>query len=287
MKKLPLLALAASMFAMVSCDELGLTGDGDLSTAEVVKGLKTALNIGTDSSTAELSLKDGYYGNPLIKIPLPDEAEMIMEKMEYIGKYSSTAQELIETKMESLREAINRSAEDAAKDAKPIFTDAITNLSIVDGWEILNGVVPGGSEKAGSGFDSLAATKYLKNQTYNALVDAYSPKMDAALDKKFVGNASATSLWNDITSNYNGLVSQYGKAATLAAQIMGKDITFKEVDTDLGEFVTAKALDGLFVKVGAQEKEIRKNPFQWASDIIQKVFGAVANTLNGSANSEE
>ncbi len=151
----------------------------------------------------------------------------------------------------------------------------------------MNGVVPGGSEKAGSGFDSLAATKYLKNQTYNALVDAYSPKMDAALDKKFVGNASATSLWNDITSNYNGFVSQYGKLASTAAALAGKDVSFKEVDTNLGEFVTAKALDGLFVKVGAQEKEIRKNPFQWASDIIQKVFGAVANTLNGSANSEE
>ncbi|MCQ2607265.1 MAG: DUF4197 domain-containing protein [Bacteroidales bacterium] len=279
MKKFPLIVLATSMVAMVSCDEIGLSGDGELSTAEVVNGLKTALNIGTDSSTAELSLKDGYYGNPLIKIPLPDEAEMIMEKMEFIGKYSSTAQNLIENKMESLREAINRSAEDAAKDAKPIFTDAITNLTIKDGWEILNGVVPEGSEKAGAGFDSLAATKYLKNQTYNSLVDAYSPKMNAALDKKFVGNASATSLWNDITSNYNGLVVQYGSAATLAAKLAGKDISFKEVNTNLGEFVTAKALDGLFVKVGAQEKEIRKNPFQWASDIIQKVFGYVKDAV--------
>lgn len=279
MKKFSLIVAAASMFAMVSCDEFGLSDGGELSTAEVVKGLKTALNIGTDSSTAELSLKDGYYGNPLVRIPLPDEAEMIMEKMEYIEQYSSTAYELIDTKMESLREAINRSAEDAAKDAKPIFTDAITNLSITDGWEILNGVVPGESEKAGSGFDSLAATKYLKNQTYEALVDAYSPKMDAALGKKFVGNASATSLWNDITSNYNGFVAQYGKLASAAALLAGKKVSFNEVDTDLGEFVTEKALDGLFVKVGAQEKEIRKNPFQWASDIIQKVFGYVTNAV--------
>lgn len=270
------------MFAMVSCDDLFGEKDGDLSTTDIVNGLKTALNIGTDSSTSVLSQKDGYYGNPLVKIPLPDEAEMIMEKMEYIEKYSSTAYEVIDTKMENLREAINRSAEDAAKDAKPIFTDAITNLTISDGWEILNGVVPEGQEKNSTIFDSLAATKYLKNQTYDALVEAYSPKMNAALDKKFVGNASATSLWNDIVSNYNGFVSQYGTAATLAAKIAGKNISFKEVDTDLGEFVTEKALDGLFVKVGEQEKEIRKNPFQWASDIIKKVFGAVTDALSSN-----
>ena len=245
-----------------------------------MKGLKTALNIGTDSSTTILSATNGYYGDALVKIPLPKEAMAIKEKMDYVRKYSSTAASVIDGKMEDLILAINRSAEEAAKDAAPIFSSAITNLSIVDGLQILNGEVPGESLKSAADFDSLAATKYLKNQTYNSLVDAYAPKMDDALGKKLVGNASATSLWNDITSNYNGFVSQYGDAARLAAKIAGKDIAFNEVNTDIGEFVTQKALDGLFLKVGDQEKEIRKNPFQWASDIIKKVFGSVYEKLS-------
>ena len=278
MKKTFLLLLLVP-FALVSCEDI-LGEDGDLSSDDVVKGLKTALNIGTDSSTTILSATNGYYGDALVKIPLPKEAMAIKEKMDYVRKYSSTGASVVDGKMEDLILAINRSAEEAAKDAAPIFSSAITNLSIVDGLQILNGEVPGESLKSAADFDCLAATRYLKNQTYNSLVDAYAPKMDDALGKKLVGNASATSLWNDITSNYNGFVSQYGDAARLAAKIAGKDIAFNEVNTDIGEFVTQKALDGLFLKVGDQEKEIRKNPFQWASDIIKKVFGSVYEKLS-------
>ena len=192
MKKTFLLLLLVP-FALVSCEDI-LGEDGDLSSDDVVKGLKTALNIGTDSSTTILSATNGYYGDALVKIPLPKEAMAIKEKMDYVRKYSSTAASVIDGKMEDLILAINRSAEEAAKDAAPIFSSAITNLSIVDGLQILNGEVPGESLKSAADFDSLAATKYLKNQTYNSLVDAYAPKMDDALGKKLVGNASATSL---------------------------------------------------------------------------------------------
>lgn len=273
----------ASMFAFASCEDI-LESDGDLSTADIVKGLKTALNVGTDSSTAMLSLKNGYYGDPTVKIPLPDEAEKIMAGMEYIERFAPSAASLIKGKMDDLVLAINRSAESAAADAKPIFTEAITDLTIVDGLEILNGSVPS-SLKSDATFDSTAATKYLKIKTYNSLVGAYAPKINGALDQKLVGNASATSLWNDVTSNYNGFVEQYGSKARAAVEaaelITGKkiDLQFNEVNTDIGEFTTEKALDGLFLKVGNQEKEIRKNPFQWASEILQKVFGSVAGML--------
>ena len=267
-------------FALVSCEDILGGENGELSSNDVVKGLKTALNIGTDSSTTILSATNGYYGDALVKIPLPKEAMAIKEKMDFVRKYSSTAASVIDSKMEDLILAINRSAEVAAKDAAPIFSDAITNLSIVDGLQILNGEVPGESLKSAADFDSLAATKYLKNQTYGELVDAYAPKMDEALGKKIVGNASATSLWNDITSNYNGFVTQYGDVARAAAKLSGKDIAFNEVNTDIGEYVTEKALDGLFLKVGDQEREIRKNPFQWASDIIKKVFGSVYEKMS-------
>lgn len=271
--------LFSSLLLFASCEEV-LNND-DLSTTDVVNGLKTALNIGTDSSTAVLSVEDGYYGNSLVKIPLPDEAEAILEKTEFIRKYSSSAADVIDNKMEDLRLAINRAAEDAASDAKPIFTDAITNLTIADGWAILNGEVPS-SSKDETSFDSLAATKYLKQQTYSSLVDAYAPKMDASLDKKLIGDNSAKSIWGSITSNYNGFVNQYGTIASAAAKIAGKDVEFNEVNTDISEFVTEKALDGLFLKVGEQEKSIRKNPFQYVSDIIQNVFGSLTNVLASS-----
>ena len=278
------LALIAACVGFSSCDDI--FAEDEITTADVVDGLKTALKIGTDSSAAELGLHNGYYGNPLVKIPLPEEATKIMESMEFVRNLSPAAADVIDSKMESLVEAINRSAEDAAAEAKPIFTDAITNLSINDGWKILNGEVPNETLKS-EGFDSLAATQYLKNQTYDALVDAYSPKMNAALDKKFVGNASAADLWNDIMSNYNGFVNQYGSAARLAAKLAGKDMPFNEVNTDIGEFVTGKALDGLFLKVGDQERAIRRDPFQWASDIIRKVFGSITTALKTDTTTTE
>ncbi len=275
-------ALIAVAFGFTSCNDI--LSDSTVSTADVVDGLKTALKIGTDSSAAELSACDGYYGDPLVQIPLPEEVNTIGNAMEYVRKYSPAAADTIESKLENLKLAINRSAEDAATEAKPIFTDAITNLSISDGWQILNGEVPGDVTKS-EGFDSLAATKHLKNQTYNALLAAYSPKMNAALDKPFVANESAADLWHDITANYNGFVSQYGDLARAGALILGKNIAFNEVNPDLGELVTGKALDGLFLKVGDQERAIRRNPFQWASDIIRKVFGSITSVAETGTNS--
>lgn len=283
MKKYGILLISA-LFAFSSCEDIFSETDGNLSTMDIVDGLKTALNIGTDSSTAILSLKNGYYGDPTVKIPLPEEAEKILAGMEYIENISPSVATTIQGKMDDLVLAINRSAESAAAEAKPIFSEAITDLTITDGLDILNGTVPS-SLKSDVAFDSTAATKYLKIKTYNSLVGAYAPKINAALDQKLVGNASATSLWNDITSYYNGFVEQYGKKARAAVELAelatGKTINvqFNEVNTDIGEFTTEKALDGLFLKVGNQEKEIRKNPFQWASDIIKKVFGSVYEAL--------
>ena len=277
------IALIAVAFGFTSCDDI--LSDSTVSTTDVVEGLKTALKIGTDSSTTELSQEDGYYANPLMRIPLPKQVDTLRQAMEFMRQISPAAASIIDSKLENLELAINRSAEDAAADAKPIFTDAITNLSISDGWQILNGEVPNDLTKA-EGFDSLAATKYLKNQTYGDLLAAFSPKMNTALDKPFVGNESAADMWNAVTANYNGFVSQYGTAARLAATLAGRDdLLFNEVNPNLGELVTGKALDGLFIKVGEQERAIRRNPFQWASDIIRKVFGSITSVAETGTNS--
>ena len=287
MKKCSLLIISA-LIAFTSCEDLLSGEDGELSSNDVVLGLKTALNIGTDSSTAMLSLQDGYYGDALVKILLPQEAQYLEEKINQVGniQYFSSVTDEISEKLDDLVLAINRSAEDAAADAKPIFSDAITGLSIKDGLAILNGQVPDSQTKSGTSFDSLAATTYLKQQTYGALVNAYAPRINSALDKKIVGNASATSLWNEITGRWNGLMQNDKALAAVSIYELstGKSLNLHEVNTDLGEYTTEKALDGLFLKVGDQEKAIRKNPFQWASDIIKKVFGSVYEALGGKTD---
>lgn len=263
-----------SISSLTSCEFIDNLGGGDvagLTTEEVVAGLKMALEIGTDSSTTNLSSTNGYYLDNLVKIPLPSEANVIYNNLAVLESYDFTGQivPLIEGQLENLILSINRSAEDAAKEAAPIFSNAITSLTISDGWDILNGTVPNDSLKSESTFDSLAATKYLQGKTFNELVNLYSPYMNTSLSKPFVLNKSAVEIWEDITSNYNQLVT----VANQASLITGK--TYNVINTDIGEFVTGKALTGLFFKVGLEEKKIRNNPYEWVDNIIQKVFGSV------------
>ncbi len=225
------------------------------------------MNIGIDSSIHTLSAVNGYYNNPLTLIPLPPEVKTItdnLQAMKAIPLLSALVPN-IETKLEDLTKSINASAGKAAKDATPIFKNAITNLSITDGLNLLRG----NSLTKSSNFDSLAITEYLETQTKGSLTEVFSPYMNDALGQPFMGTASATSLWNDITGGYNTVVGK----ANLLSGVTGK--SFNVVNTDLGNFVTEKALDGLFFKVGEQEKQIRRNPLQYASDIIKKVFGYV------------
>ncbi len=246
MKKILLLLFVPSLLFFTACDELTDVSDGQLSSEEIIEGLKAALNKGTDTSTVILSASDGYYKDKLVKILLPPEAEQILEYINYIPGGDAMVEDVVL--------GINRSAEDAAKDAKPIFVDAITGITIEEGLNILQGK---NTAKNGE-FDSTAATGYLKSRTYNDLVGAYAPKIGASLDKKLLGDLTTNQAWEKLTNTYNLLVS-----------------ADKRVNTDLGEFCTEKALDGLFLKVGDQEKRIRKNPFEWASDILEKVFGFV------------
>lgn len=246
MKKISLFILIA-LFPLLftSCDLLdGLTDS--LSEEEIIKGLKTALELGTDSSVMELNSTDGYYKNAIIKILLPPEAAPILEKIDKIPGGTQKVEDVI------LR--LNRSAEDAVNEAKPIFIDAITSMTIEDGLNILNGV----SSDSKSAFDSTAATSYLMAKTYNGLFSLYQPKIKTVLDKKLVGDYSTNESWDLLTTVYNDLVPPDQK-----------------VNTVLDEYATGKALDGVFYRIGLEEKKIRKDPFQWALDILDKVFGAV------------
>ncbi len=231
---------ALSVFSCEQVDDL--TKNTGLTNEEVVAGLKEALNVGTDTSVKRLNRVDAYFKNELIKILLPQEAKNIVAEVEDLAKnplYAVPAQWVLD-EAAKLELQLNRAAEDAAVKAKPIFWNAIKNITIADGMAILNG-------------DSVAATRYLQQNTQNALVDAYRPPVDSVLEKN-----GAKSTWADVVSGYNTL-------------------TGKNVETDLTTYTTSKALDGLFYVVGQEEARIRRDPIARVTEILKKVFGSKNN----------
>lgn len=133
--------------------------------------------------------------------------------------------------------SMNRAAEDASKTAAPIFVNAVKKMTIQDALGILKG-------------NDTSATTYLKNTTSSALTDSFSPVIDSALKK-----VNATKYWTDLATVYNR-------------------VSPRPIATDLKEYVTARALQGMFYYVGVEEKKIRENPAARVSDILKKVFGA-------------
>ena len=245
MKKLILPFLISFPLLMTSCDEVSdMIGDGALTEAEVVSGLKSALSVGTDSAVSFLAVENGYYGNDLYKILLPEEANVIIDNISKIPGGQSLVNDVIK--------GINRAAEDAAKDAGPIFVTAITDMTITEGWDILNG-------------DTHAATTYLQSKTNSGLFNLYNPKIETSLDKDLGLGFSANSAWNTLTSNWN----------TVANSIVGQIAGYEPVNTDLDSYLTQKALDGMYLKISKEEEQIRLDPMARVNDILQKVFGSL------------
>lgn len=224
-------------------------GSAPLTEAEIINGLKEALITGAKNSATRLSAENGYYGDALIKIPLPDEAKTIVENISKIPGGDKLVEDVI------LR--INRAAEDAAKEVTPIFVNSITSMSIPDAFNILKGA-------------DNAATTYLRNTTYNQLYQLYKPKIQASTEKKIIGNISTKDSWNTLTSKWN----------TVANSVAGKIAGLKPVNTDLDDFLTNKALSGMFLKVEGEELKIRKEVSARVTPILQKVFGSLDNKTN-------
>jgi hypothetical protein len=273
MKKVKLLPVTLAILLVASCEYFNdLDNDNGLSTEEIVEGLKTALEIGTDSATSVLAVTNGYYhgDEQFVKIPLPEEAEQVRQ---LITNNDLASVFNLDDKFEDVVKSVNWAAESAAKDAAPIFGSAIRGLSISEGWDILNGVVPNDTaQQKSTDFDSTAATKYLKIATYADLTDTYAPYINSALGEDLGLGFSAVQAWDALTSSYNSAMNNF--IVQSAVTISGADFP-AAIETDLGVFSTQKALDGLFFKVGQEERKIRRNPFQWAVDIIQRVFGYI------------
>ncbi len=214
----------------VSCDALQNVANEAMrepSTAEVNQGLKEALNRGVSNGVSSLSARDGYFRSPY-KILLPPEARTVTDRLRNVPGFSNLENELLER--------INRGAEEAAKEAGPIFLSAIRSMTFQDAFNILMG-------------PDNAATSYLHRTTYQQLYDKFNPVMVRALD-----NIGANKLWRDATTAYNQIP------------------LVSKVNTDLGDYVTREALKGLFAKIEEEEKNIRRNPLARTTALLQKVF---------------
>lgn len=250
----------------------------ELTESEIIQGLKTALEIGTDSSATALSVINGYYGNELLKILLPDEVANVRTNVTAIVDAVPGVRDLLDLdqQFENVILSINRAAEGAAKEASPIFKDAITSLTISDGLNILKGINPLDTlQKAG--FDSTAATNYFRMVTVTALSQLYGGKIDIALDTDMGLGFSANGAWTTLRSNYNNAVSSITENTLLNAAVGYAGYELNEIETEsIGVFCTEKALNGLFHLVGEEEKKIRKNPLEWAltavGNILERVF---------------
>lgn len=214
-----------------------------LTNEEVIRGLREALKVGTDTSVQVLHASNGYYGDEAVKILLPAEARILYDNISLVPGGSTLIEEVVKK--------VNRAAEDAATEAKPIFVQAIKDITIGDGFTILRG-------------GDTAATTYLKNKTYSSLTSAFQPRIQSSLNKVIVGNISAESA-------YANLIGAYNKAATFANKIPGSNYPVI-ASNSLSEYTTRRALDGLFLKISEEEKAIRKDPAARVNDILRKVF---------------
>lgn len=200
---------------------------GTPNNSEIATGLKEALEKGTGVSTERLSAVDGYFKNPDVKILFPEEAKNVEKTLRSIGLGSVCDQAI---------ESLNKAAEEAAKEAKPIFTAAIKQMTLQD----VRGILLGEND---------AATQYFARTTSQELTKKFSPIINSSLQK-----VNATNYWSDVMTQYN------------------KIPLVKPVNTDLTAYVTQKAIDGLFVEIAKEEYKIRELVTERTSPLLLKVF---------------
>lgn len=230
MRKIALLAVAA--YTLSSCAELQqvanqLPGVLEQGNVDIAGGLKEALNNGINKQVIKLTAVDGFFKNEVVKILLPDELKKVDKTLRDVG-LSKMADEGLKV--------LNRAAEDAVKEATPIFVDAIKGMSFTDAKNILMG-------------NESAATTYLQNSTSTALYTKFNPVI-----KNSFAKVGADKIWANIITKYNSL-----------------PLT-KDVNPDLTDYTTNKAMEGVFKMIAVEEKNIRTDLSSRTSDLLKKVF---------------
>jgi hypothetical protein len=220
-------ALLVALLFAAKAQALGLA---DISGKDAVAGLKQALVEGSATAVSLLGKQDGFLGNDRVRIPLPDSLAAVEGLMRSLGM-GRYADDLVTT--------MNRAAEAAVKEAKPLLLQAVKDMSVQDAKAIL-----GGGEDA--------ATQYFRRTTATPLADKFQPIVAKATRKVKLAN------------KYNEFAAKGARFGIVDAK-----------DADLNSYITRKALDGLFFAIAEEEKKIRRDPAGAASGILRKVFGAI------------
>jgi hypothetical protein len=222
-----LVACTSTQISQVISDFGKETGQNTPTSSEVSEGLKEALLKGVSIGADKLSAVDGYFGNPEIKIPFPPDVKKVEDKLRQIG---------LGNEVDKFVATLNHGAEDAAKEAKPIFISAIQQMTIGDAWAILKG-------------QQDAATQYLKKTTSTQLKDKFKPVIQNSLKK-----VNATKYYSDLVNTYN------------------KIPLVEKVNPNLDDYATDMAIQGVFVMIAKEEMNIRQNPIARTTDILKRVF---------------
>jgi hypothetical protein len=202
-----------------------------LSNSDVIGGLKEALQKATDYAVSNLGAENGFLNNQRVRIPMPGALQKVESTLRSLGA-SRYADEFVET--------MNHAAEKAVVKAKPLFTKAVSEMTIEDGMKILKG-------------SDNAATEYFRGKTEADLSQQMLP-----ITKEMTSNSG-------VTASYKTMMDKLGFARNLVG----------EQNVDLDQYVTQKAVDGLFVMVAEQEKNIRKDPVAQTTSLLKKVFGSL------------
>lgn len=231
MKKL-IIPIVALSFLFSGCAELQQVASQypqsvGLSNADIAAGLKEALNKGITQEVTKLTATDGFYKNEMVKILLPEELQKVDKGLRSVGLGSLADEGL---------KMMNRAAEDAVKQATPIFVDAVKNMTFTDAKNILLG-------------SDNSATVYLQSSTSTALYAKFNPVIKSSFSK-----VGADKVWANIITKYNSIP------------------LVTKVNPDLTDYVTNKAMDGVFKMIAVEEKDIRNNIAERTSTLLQRVF---------------
>ncbi|MEH6628169.1 MAG: DUF4197 domain-containing protein [Motiliproteus sp.] len=211
---------------IISGDEkVGATA---LDTETLIRGLKEALEVGTQRAVEGVSKTDGYFANPLIKVPMPETVETGAKLLRKFGMGSL---------VDDFELSMNRAAEEAAPQATEYFLNALKAMSFEDAKKIYEG-------------SDDAATSYFKDKTSADLDSVFKPIIRSAMEK--VG----------ATRYYQQMVNEASSYPLVG-----------DMDLNLENHVTNKALDGLFLMLAEEEKKIRQDPLARSTDLLKQVFG--------------
>jgi hypothetical protein len=278
MKNLTTISLFVSILFLTSCDFLNDALEEQGNTINIAEGLKEALRVGTDTATSKLAVVDGYLRDEAVKILLPDELEAQIATLKAVqinvfGLGTITGNQIYNSgvpflginsladREEELIMGINRAAEEAAKEAGPIFFDAIRGITINDAENILYG-------------SDTAATAFLVDNTYQSLFDTFEPKVNDAVNRVMIGNRTVEELYSNFVTEYNNILSTSVPINLLQMQTLGSLAGINSInEADISSFATSKGLDGLFLKVQEEEGNIRNNVNARVTSILEEVFG--------------